>query len=424
MAKIAPFKAVTYNQELVPDLQKVVCPPYDVISRERQDYYHELSPYNFIHVLLSKDTDGEDKYLRAGGIFREWLKKKILIQDEKPAVYFYSQQYSLRGEKKTRYGFIARLFLEEKKSTFGHEHTHLEPKEDRLRLLRAVKANLSPIFVVFEDKKRIIQAILQRYSQGKKPFIEMTDDERIAHRVWRIDDDAAIQSIQKGMAQENVFIADGHHRYEVACTYRDEVCKGKAAFQETDCDYILAYFTNTDSRGLTILPIHRYVSVKPGFDFAGFLANLKSSFDIEEIKDKARFFFLMEKGGRTEHVIGMYHAGRFRLLRLKNVKLLDRLISDKPAEYRSLDVSILNYLILKGILGIDTGQKDTLFFSPYAEEMLERAKGDPGALIFFLNPVRIQQIMSVALRQEKMPPKSTYFYPKVVSGLLVNRHEQ
>jgi len=183
VSNIKPFKAISYNPAKLKDLSRLVCPPYDVISPAEQDYYYNLDPHNFIQILLRKDVPGENKYIRAGSAFREWFKEEILIQDEKPAIYFYSQQFNLRGEKKNRLGFIALLRLaDENSAVFGHEHTRLPAKEDRLKLLKQVKANLSPIFSVFLDKKRIISRIHQNYLQGKPPFVDITDKEKTVHK--------------------------------------------------------------------------------------------------------------------------------------------------------------------------------------------------------------------------------------------------
>jgi len=454
MTKIKPFRAVSYNQEKIKDLSSVVCPPYDIISPTRQEYYHRLHPYNFIHILLGKDIPAEDRYLRARSYFKEWLKNKILIRDESPAMYFYSQEYILRGEKKIRMGLIGLLHLQDKNSSvFGHEHTRLEPKEDRLRLLKQVQANLSPIFVLFDDKKRIIKSTYQNYIHDKAPFINITDDERIVHKLWRLDSPDILAGIQDKMSGENIFIADGHHRYEVACAYRDRMKKKlDISTGEEDFNYILTYFTSVESKGLTILPIHRLVRLNPKLDMESLLFSLKDYFDIDEVKDKIRFFFLMEKAGFSEHVLGMYRNKNYWLLRLKNIKILDKLMGDKPKVYRSLDVCILNYIILKKILGFDTStalklylserglkaplsislkrsrridleDKENITFSPNADELIEKVDNETSYIAFWLNPVKVQQIISVALTGERMPPKSTYFYPKVLSGLVINKHD-
>jgi len=427
MAKIEPFRALIYNPGEITNLSSVVCPPYDIISPSQQRYYHDLHPYNFIHILLGRDIPGEDKYRRAAQLFRNWQRDKIFVPDRSPAIYFYSQQYSLKGEKRTRLGFIARLYLEDKNSTvYTHEHTRLEPKEDRLRLLKAVKANLSPIFVIFADQKRVIQHTYETYIQEKKPFLDLVTEDKVSHKLWRLDSPEIIEGIKSKMQNEKIFIADGHHRYEVACAYRDVIKKKLGGLDpEAGVNYILAYFTNIKSSGLAILPVHRLVKLSlKKLDISKFILGMNDYFDLEEVKDKIRFFFLMEVGGRSEHVMGMYHDKKYWLLRLKNIKILDRMISDKPPEFRSLDISILNYIVLKKILGIDLEDKDALIFSPDANELIEKVDTDNSCIAFFLNPVRVEQIISLALTGQNMPVKSTYFYPKVLSGLVISKFNE
>ena len=422
MTKITPFKAVIFNPLKIKELSEVVCPPYDVISPARQDYFHNLNPYNFIHILLGKDVSGEDKYHRAAQHFRDWLKEEIFTQDKKEAVYFYRQQYNIKGEKRSRLGFIALLRLEDKNSrVFGHEHTRLEPKEDRAKLIRQVKSNLSPIFAIFADKKRLIRSLYQQHIENSKPFIEIVDQEKVAHQLWRIDDPLILKRIQEKMEDENIFIADGHHRYEVACNYRDEMKKRSQNFSgEESFNYILTYFTNPHTPDLTIMPISRLVKSLAGFNFEKFALALAEFFDLEEVKDKTRFFFLMQKAASAEHVIGMYRQKKFWLLRLKNVKILDKIINDKQKEYRTLDVSIFNYIILKKLMGMDIEDKENVIFNHDVEELIEEADRS-SSIAFFLNPVKMEQVMNVALGREKMPSKSTYFYPKVLSGLVIHK---
>ena len=431
MSKIKAFKAVVYNPDKV-DFSQVVCPPYDVISPSSQDTYHKRSPYNLIHLLLGKDIPGEDKYRRAGAIFRDWLKEKILIQDNQAAIYFYSQQYIIRGEKKTRLGFISLLRLGNKggsdSAVFGHENTHLEAKNDRLKLITQVKANLSPIFVVCLDKKRIIQRVFHKLA-AQKPYLEVKDLDNTAHRLWKVEATDIVALVESSMDKESMFIADGHHRYEVACAYRDLMLekaeKLGSVFDNTkDFNYVLTYFTNTDPRGLSILPIHRLLKLDTRLDLEDFILQAKEYFDVDQIKDKTRFLFLMAKAGGTEHLIGMYINKKYFLLRLKNIRILDKLIADKPKEYRALDVAILNYLVFKNILKLDLSNLSEIKYSPEPEELIQEVDADPYLLAFFLNPVKMEQIINVALGGNKMPPKSTYFYPKVLSGLVINKFEK
>ena len=428
MSKVKAFQALVYNPERIEDFNNVVCPPYDVISPSAQESYRERSPYNLIHILLSRDSSGKDKYSNAASLFQEWLKDDILVRDAKPAIYFYSQQYVIRGEKKTRHGFISLLRLGDEKGSavFGHENTHAEAKQDRFNLVKQVKANLSPIFVIFLDKKRIIQRLFHKYIWNKRPFIEVVDGEKTIHRLWRLDDPEVLEMVESSMESENMFIADGHHRYEVSCAYRNLMREklGQNFSGEEDFNYCMSYFTNTDSRGLSISPIHRLFTLGKELDLNDFISRAKEYFDVDQVKDKVRFFFLLEKAGCSEHLIGVYKDGKYFLLRLKNIKILDRIISDKPKEYRTLDVAILNYLVLKNILDFDLDNLPNVRYEPDAEEFVREVDADPMKIAFFLNPVKIEQIINVALGGDKMPPKSTYFYPKVLSGLAINKLEE
>lgn len=424
MTEIRPFSAVIYNQAKVKDLSRVVCPPYDVISPERQEQLFKKDPHNFIHILLNRAGASTDKYRKAAADFNDWLKKDILIKDKEPAVYYYSQHYKLRGENRVRSGFIALLRLREgTSSAFGHEHTHTEAKEDRMRLMSEVKANLSPIFVVFDDHKRIIQR-MGRNVGSQEPFIELRDEDGTLHQLWRITDPKHLAIMQEAMKEEHIFIADGHHRYEVACLYRDQMKKKAGSLTgEESCNYMLTYFTATHSRGQKIFPIHRLFKAHADFSIDAFRQKLNEYFYVEEIKDKRRFLFLMEKGGLTEHLIGIYRQKRFLLLRLRNLKLVEGLISEKPKEYRALDVAILNYVVFKNALGVDPDDKKLVRYVHDEEELFKEVDNDPDLMAFFLNPVKIDQIISVALTGEKMPPKSTYFYPKVLSGMVIHKFE-
>ncbi|MCM8796360.1 MAG: DUF1015 domain-containing protein [Candidatus Omnitrophica bacterium] len=424
MVEIKPFRAVIYNQEKIKDLSRVVCPPYDIISPAQQEYLRKKDQHNFIHILLGRDIPGEDKYIRAAGYLKDWMDENIFIQDIEPAIYFYSHSYQIKGEKKMRLGFVSLLKLPDKpNSVFAHEHTRLAPKEDRLRLLRRTKANLSPIFVIFQDKKRIIQYIWDKGIGEAPPFIEVRDDEKNLHRLWRITSSDLLRRIEDGMCNENIFIADGHHRYEVACAYKEEMKKklGEAFTGKEDFNYLMAYFTNTDQRGLSILPIHRLIKTEKVINEEELKLKLREYFNIIEVKDKTRFFFLMQKGGRTENLLGVYLQKRFYLLRLKNVKIPDKLMKDKPKAYRTLDVSILNELVLKTIFGIESNDKENIVYTVDNEEAIASVDSGSFALAFFLNPVDMSKIIAVALAEERMPSKSTYFYPKVMSGLLINK---
>jgi len=424
MAKIKPFRGVFYNSQKIPELWRVVCPPYDVINARQQEFYHSLSPYNIIQLILGKDIPQQDKYLKAKEYFHKWLQDKILIQDDSYSIYFYLQEYKIKGEKRSRFGFIALLNLAESNSIFSHEHTRIEPKEDRLRLLEAVKANLSPIFVLFRDKLRIIMRIYEEYLKDKKPFMELTDTEGIYHKLWRIDEPYYLNLFQEALKDREIFIADGHHRYEVALNYRQRMREKEKldSKEEKSFDYIMAYFTPIESRGLLILPIHRLIR---GTDIS--LETLKEKvekyFSLEEIKDKNQFFFFLEKAGLSQPTLGLYINQHYFILRLKNIAILDKIMHDKPRAYRRLDAAILNSFILEDALNIDTQDKKKVVFGVEPDELIMQADKEENSFVFFLNPVKIEDMLNIACEGHRLPPKSTYFYPKVLSGLIINKHE-
>jgi len=426
MAIVKGFPAVRYNSGKV-ELSTVVTPPYDIISPLKQKELHNRSPYNYTWIDFPRDVAGEDKYAAASARLNAWLKEQVLIRDDKPSIYFYRQQYTIRGETKRRFGFLALLKLEEGgANVHGHEHTHAAAKEDRFKMITKAKANLSPIFVVFEDKKRLMEQNLKPWALEKEPLFEVADDDKVLHAVWRIDDPQMLERVAAKMKDEDVFIADGHHRYEVSCAYRNE---RRAAVSrptgEEDFNYILAYFTNVHSQGLTILPIHRVVSLEKAPDWDALGAGLREYFSVEEIKGRDKFLFLIQKAGQREHAVGLYAPGHFWLLRLKNMRYVNTRMPDKSAEYRSLDVAILNTLVFKNVLGVEPQDvKNAIGYTADAEEAMSAADNDPTKIAFLLNPTRIDQIVSVASHGEKMPPKSTYFYPKVESGLVVYKFEE
>lgn len=425
MAKIKPFSGFYYNPAKIKDLSKVVCPPYDVINAAKQDYYHSLSPYNIIHLTLGKDIKNDDKYLRAQRNLRQWIADQILISDSKPVIYFCSQEYTVEREKKTRLGFIALLKLGDRKDVvFPHEHTRIEPKEDRLKLLKAVKANLSPIFVLFQDRNRIIRRTYEQYAADKPAFIELVDEDNIVNKIWKISDVRFLNMIQSQVNASNIFIADGHHRYEVSLMFREQLRRRlKRPVTDRDYNYIMAYFTNVESKGLVIFPVHRLVR-QINLNLETLKAKLETYFDIEEVKDKTKFLFLIKKSGLRQSTIGLYKDKRYLLLRLKNIKILDKVISDRPKEFINLEVSILNFLIIKNILKQDPEDKQRVIFSHSTEEILRVSDRERNSIAFIVNPVKIDQMISLAAKQERLPPKSTYFYPKVLSGLVINKFKE
>jgi len=417
MPNIKPFQAVFYNSKKIKDLSKVFCPPYDVITPEEQNYYLNRSPYNFTHIVLGKDKLRDDKsnnkYTRAKKTYKDWLKRGILVQDEKSCIYFYKQEYKILGQYYSRLGFISLMELQDEKDSkvIPHENTHSDAIDDRLRLWRSLNSNLSCIFVCYADKQKKIENVFYRYVISSKPFLDIEDGDKVRHKLWRLEDPQLIQDVSDTVSRQNVFIADGHHRYKVAMKYqRARLGRKMNPNGQEPYNYVMTYYTNIDSKNLTILPMHRIVKHLPkNLNF------LDEYFRIDKVKTKEDLMILLMKAGINEHAFGLYTEEGRKLLRLKSKFLINQLIKDGSKEYKALDATILKHLVFDRV-GLDS---DDIIYTKDLDEatgMVDRRKADAS---FIMNAVKISQLKSVALNGEKMPPKSTYFYPKVLSGLTV-----
>ncbi|MBN1869089.1 MAG: DUF1015 domain-containing protein [Candidatus Omnitrophica bacterium] len=417
MANIKPFKAIYYNPKKIKDLSKVVSPPYDVISPEEQDALHGVSPYNFTHIDFGKDMPNDDnnnnKYTRSKRIYTEWLDKEILIQDEKPCVYFYRQDYKIMGQKRSRMGFISLMELENSDETkvYPHENTHSKAIDDRLRLCESLKAYLSSIFVCYSDRNRKIEKIFNRQILLTKPMVDVEDNDKVRHKLWRLDDPKLIAEMNASLSGQHLFIADGHHRYKVAVEYRAQrLNRMENSTGQEPFNYVMTYFTNMDSTDLQIFPMHRIIKSLPGnLDF------LDEFFRIDRIKKEDDLLILLAQAGRNEHAFGLYAREGIKLLRLKNRLLIDEFVKEGSQEYKNLDAVILKSFVFDRV-GL---KSDDIQYTKSMDEVTEavgESRADAG---FILNPVKIAQLRSIALNGERMPPKTTYFYPKLLSGLTV-----
>ena len=415
MSVIKPFNGLVYNPSKIADMGKVVCPPYDVISPEQEIVLKKRSPYNFIHVMLAKvdSKHGEEdaRYAKAGDTFRQWLKDGILVQDDKPCIYYTKQEYKVMGQRYSRMGFLAVMKIEDEKAKIHpHEKTHAGAKEDRFKLWSSLKAACSPIFVCFSDRQKKVEGIFQRKIAATKPFVDVIDDDGTRNLCWRLDDPILIQEIVDTFDNQNLFIADGHHRYEVSRRYRETMLAATPdATGEEPWNYVMTYFTNIDSRDLQIFPIHRIVR-----NFPKDISFLEELFRIDTIKKREDLVVMIAKAGRNEHAFGLYTKKGLQLLRLKNKNQIDAFIKEGSQDYRSLDSLILKAFVFDK-LGIKS--EDITYCNKDMDECFSTVDNNENVAAFILNPVRIEQLRSIALNGEKMPPKTTYFYPKAISGL-------
>jgi uncharacterized protein (DUF1015 family) len=444
MAEIFSFPAYRYDTTRVP-LEKVVTQPYDKISPQMQDRYAAASPYNLIPVEKGKslpaDSPENNVYTRAAQKLREWISQGILVRDPAPSVYVYSQNYAVPGSetRRLRQGFIALGQIEDYAAgvVFRHEHTLAGPKADRLELLHSTRTQTGQLFMLYDDPAREIDELLTRVSHDVPP-IEVRDEYDVVHRLWPVSDPALVRRCVAAMAKKKLVIADGHHRYETALAYRDE-CRQRSGAANPNAPYEKAMMTffNIRSRGLTILPTHRVIANVEDFQFERFRADLAAYFDwyaypFGNAEERAtayeEFRNDLEGRGRENHAIGVYAGtGAFYLFLLRRNADLERGLPDVSARQRRLDVVIVHGLMLEKGLRISEAAVTTEKHITYEREMdAAIATVDQGRaqLACLLNPVRVEQVMDIALAGEILPQKSTDFYPKLLSGLVIYRLDE
>jgi len=408
MAKIFPFRSLRYALNKVP-IEKVVTQPYDKISKEMQDRYYALHPNNIIRIILGKptpeDTPSNNVYTRAAAYLKEWRASGVLEQLQAPAFFVYYQRFTVPGtnEVRVRKGFVGAGQLEDYKNkvVFPHERTLTGPKKDRQELLRHTRTQFEQIFMLYEDPEQQIDRKLDEIAR-QKPDIQIEDEYGVQHTVWIVSDPQAVGFIQQQMADKKMIIADGHHRYETALAFREEM------HGEQGSDRIPMSFFNINSPGLTILPTHRVLANLPNFDAKGFTT-------------KASEFFDIVNSNKTDGVtIGVFVDGKETFLHLKPSLDLAALMPDLSPNQRKLDVVILHRLIIEKCLGISEEAVKKESYITYVrgrDAAVKMVRDGKAQVAFLLNPTRLDQMCDIAYEGNVMPQKSTDFYPKVLSGL-------
>jgi uncharacterized protein (DUF1015 family) len=395
-----------------------------------QEDYYQRSPYNVVRITLNleKRQDPETKYEDAGSSFKQWLEEEVLIQDSMPAIYPYYQEYFAEGHVRLQKGFISLLDL--KNSGAGilhHEHTLAAPKQDRLHLMRRIEGNEDFIYMLYADENLTVNSIMDQAISGRPPEIEVTDEYGAIHRIWAIYDPEAQQRIQTAMGVQKLFIADGHHRFETSVSFMRECEKRhwKPAANESFDKRMVTCFNSTD--GVTILPTHRLIRDLPDFDSKVFLKNVENRFEVSHAATSEELWEEMkERWNAKESVFGFYPADskEFYLLRLKKQTDIDPLFLGHCEEYRRLDVNVLHALLLERHLGIDESKlaaQGHLDYVRERESCIRLVSEGKYQAAFFLNPTTAEQMERIALAGERMPQKSTDFYPKLLTGLLFMR---
>ncbi|MCL2390875.1 MAG: DUF1015 domain-containing protein [Endomicrobia bacterium] len=402
MAEAKPFNAVRYSKK---DITSLICPPYDVINDEEKKKLQKLSPYNIVRIELSDPKGKKNKYANAADIFKAWIDEGVLKRDEKPAYYFYEQVFKDKGVKMTRRGFFAALKLVDPHSGKGavkpHEKTLAKPKADRLKLLKAVKSNISPIFGLFDDGKRVVVELCKRIAK-RTPSATAKDKEGVFHKLWVVTDEKILKGVEKYLSAKKMFIADGHHRYETAWNYsREKKAKDKNYSEDKAYNYVLTYLCPMEDPGISIWPTHRVIGEPKDLE-----ANIEKYFDVHPSKD-------FQKLSKKEiQPLMVFKDGKYRALTIKNEDILKKAMPDKGKAYRNLAVSALHYVLIPGI-----DASEFTYVKNDKEAVTLARKTGKIAVIVPATPV--ESLKAISLNNEMMPQKSTYFYPKLASGIVI-----
>lgn len=451
MATVAPFRAVRYNQEKIARLEDVITPPYDIISAGDGEKLRQKNPYSMINLDLRNTSQGETeddgRYLQARDRFTAWQDEAVLIRDAQPAIYLYATDYTIPGGRRlTRKGIVCLVGLAEFSEGIvrPHEKTFAGVIGDRLKLMETCGAQFSKIFSIYSDPQQEVIRTLEQV-QESEPVLQVTDGNANTHTLWRVTDAAAIAKVQRFFADRPVYIADGHHRYTTALEYRRRALAANPALPaDHPSNFIMMYLCGCEDPGLSVLPTHRLVRW-PGAMSADQLAGrMQQSLRVEEVRNSSRESLIAETFNRMDEAaadsglpaFGVYHAGENRafLLAVQDAALLSGpLLADKPAVLRDLDVVLLSEVLISHCLGLSheqcaTGKLISYLSDP--DEALDAAvkqsvvEDGHTPLLLLLNPTKVAQVLKVADSGNIMPHKSTFFYPKVLTGLLIRKLDE
>jgi uncharacterized protein (DUF1015 family) len=431
MIEIKPFGAYMYNSSKIKDLEKLFTPPYDVITKEEQRSFYNLSRYNFIRLILGikhpHDNKKSNRYTRARDFLNTWIKKGILAKEKDEAIYIYSQNYKVDGILRERVGFIALMRLKDfsENLVLPHEKTFDEPKRDRLMLLKEVRANLSPIFSLFEDSGKKITDILKFYTKSNRRMLEVRDKDLVRHKLWRVKDKDFIKKISELMQHKDIFIADGHHRYEVALEYKKLMQREDRAYSNgSPYNFIMVYFLGLIESAITILPTHRLVRLNKGFKKEGTEQLLKDFFHISKKKSLGELMSALNLNRNNGPHFGLYwEKGCYFLLKLKKkCTALQKFMKETPAQLRGLDVEVLHNVIIEASLRKRGIIRDIYYIRDF-KHLQKLIKNEKDLICFLLNPMRLSQFKDAIKGGIRLPHKSTYFYPKPLSGLAIHKFD-
>jgi uncharacterized protein (DUF1015 family) len=433
VAEIRPFRGVHYNLSLIKNWSAVICPVYDIISPQQQQELYLKSEYNFVRLELGRDlpqdTPTDNKYSHAAAALEQWLKQGVLEMDEKPAIYLHDHYFTHQNKRYRRRGIIVRVKLEEwdRMVVRPHESTMAAPRSDRLSLLWALKANTSPVLAMFEDHGEQISSLLAAQAQNK-PTINLRSVSGEKHKVWAITDREIINQIATKFITEPVYIADGHHRYESALNYRRQRRASSPSLSgEEPFDFVMMTLVDFTDPGLLILPPHRLVRGISKSALNDLRAKLEAFFEIEELPLSTpgvwrKLEHISTKASQTRLALFGLDTEHLFLLTLRDPAVTSQMMPYFNSElYKRLDVSIIDHVILERLLALSSDQeKVALTYSYDRQDAVRRVLSQEYQLTFLLNPIKPETIKAIADIGDKMPRKSTYFYPKVPAGLIAN----
>lgn len=426
MADIKAFKGMRFNTEIAGEIAKLCCPPYDIISEEERLEFISDNENNIIRLELPK---GENPYGDAAAILKDWEDKGVLTFEDAPAIYVYEEEFTAYGKSGAVKGIIVRLKVEEfeKGIVLPHEFTLSKAKEDRLNLMKATNCNFSQIYGLYMDEEHTSLNTIDKISEGA-PDIEFTDKGGVTHRLWIVKDEEVIAKLVADFKERKIYIADGHHRYETALNYRN-YCRENGISKEGDAqDFQMIYLVDMEHPGLVVFPTHRLVRDLEEFDSDEVLCKCSKYFDIEAFTSAENMEAELEAEDKLgKKAFGFYVGdGEWYKLTLKDIAVMDELLPELSAVSRSLDVTVLHTLILEKIFGIDKANmaaQINLTYTKFFEEAISFVDEGKAQCSFVLNPTKVKEIRDVASEGEKMPQKSTYFYPKMITGLVMNKLE-
>jgi uncharacterized protein (DUF1015 family) len=440
MAIIAPFRGILYDQNRIHDLKDVVTPPYDVISEQERQAYCERHPHNVIRLILSKgepdDTEENNRYTRAARHFHTWLEEGILKQDDEPALYVTELDFRSEDAEKTRLGFIASVQLEdfEKGGILPHEKTFSATKADRLRLMEACKAHFCPIFSLYSDTNGEISGLLQASMKGVDPDVDFREAIGYHHRLWRVTDPDIQRAVSEELRGAALFIADGHHRYETALNYRDQMVSEKGRFDpEAPYNYVMMYLSSMQDPGLTMRSVHRMLRQVSQSAMDAFVEKASLFFQVEVMNgersggDEVPPAFLAKiRAGAGQGVMGALVRDHRALYILRTKEgVMDQLFDGQiPGPLRRLDVTIATRLVLQKVLGFEDAQLDDekrILYTSRTPKAFKAINSGECDVALILNPTRLSDVEETSRAGLIMPRKSTYFTPKALSGLVMNK---